>query len=95
MNFGLGAHIDAAGRLVHDDDLRLDRKLLGDGDLLLIAARQRRHLLGNPGHLDAQARCQRDRLRSLDAPINEPAARDFLQVERRDILRDRKLEEHA
>ncbi|MDT4876445.1 hypothetical protein FQZ97_1118810 [compost metagenome] len=95
MNFGLGAHIDAAGRLVHDDDLRLDRKLLGDGDLLLIAARQRGHLFGDPRHLDAEPRRQRDRLRGLDAPINQPAARHLLQVERRNVLGNRKLEEHA
>src|ERR1700733_11923140 len=34
------AHIEAAGRLVGDQDLRLGRDLAGDGDLLLVAAGQ-------------------------------------------------------
>src|SRR5581483_4651270 len=33
-----GANVDAAGRLVQDDDARLAQKPLGDDDLLLIAA---------------------------------------------------------
>ena len=38
---GLRADVDALGRLVEDDDLRLGRQPLGDHDLLLVAAGER------------------------------------------------------
>ena len=38
VDFGLGADIDAARRLVEEDYLWVDREHLGDGDLLLVAA---------------------------------------------------------
>ena len=40
VNFRLGADIDAARRLVHDEDARLGGEPFGEDDFLLIAARQ-------------------------------------------------------
>ena len=46
---GLGADVDALGRLVEDDDLRLRRQPFGDDDLLLVAAGQRADILAERG----------------------------------------------
>lgn len=40
VNIALGADIDAAGRLIEDDDIRVVQQPLGDNDLLLVAAGQ-------------------------------------------------------
>ena len=46
---GLGADVDALGRLVEDDDLGRGRQPFGDDDLLLVAARQRADILAERG----------------------------------------------
>ena len=38
VDLGLGADVDAAGRLVHDQDPRLGLQPLAEDDLLLVAA---------------------------------------------------------
>jgi hypothetical protein len=48
VDFGLGVDVDAAQRLVEDQELRVPRQPLADNDLLLVAPRQvlrwRRHV---------------------------------------------------
>ncbi len=46
---GLGADVDALGRLVEDDHLGLGRQPFGDHHLLLVAARQRADVLAQRG----------------------------------------------
>ena len=53
-NLGLGADVDAAARLVHQQHLRVGHQRLADHDLLLIAARQRGDLLRGVGDLDRE-----------------------------------------
>ena len=48
-----GAHVDAAGRLVQDQHLRVREQPLGQHDLLLVAARQLAGLLVDAGAADA------------------------------------------
>jgi hypothetical protein len=43
VDLGLRVDVDAARRLVENDDLRVQRDALGDGDLLLVAAGEVRH----------------------------------------------------
>ena len=45
VDLGLGADVDALGRLVEHQHLGLGRQPAGEQDLLLVAARQRRHRL--------------------------------------------------
>ena len=50
VDLGLGADVDAAGRLVHDQDLRVGLQPLAEDDLLLVAAGELAdHLLGAAG----------------------------------------------
>ncbi len=56
---GLGADVDALGRLVQDDDLRLGRQPLGDHHLLLVAARQRADILVERGGAQIEPRRSR------------------------------------
>ena len=49
IDFGLGADVDAARRLVEDDDLGLHGQPLGEHDLLLVAARERAGALRDVG----------------------------------------------
>ena len=59
VDAGLGADVDAAGRLVEDQDARLDREPLGQHDLLLVAAGQEAGLL-----LEQRARSSTERASS-------------------------------
>ena len=54
VDVGLGADVDAAGRLVHDQDARLARQPFGEQHLLLVAARQVAHLAVDARRGDAQ-----------------------------------------
>ena len=45
IDLRLGAHVDAAGRLVEDQHPGLHREPLAEDDLLLVAAREVHHLL--------------------------------------------------
>ena len=54
VDLDLGADVDAAGRLVEDEQPRLGRQPLGQDDLLLVAARQRADHLLDAGHLDVE-----------------------------------------
>ena len=55
VHFRLGADVDAAGRLVDDQDARLERQPAGQHHLLLIAAREVLDRLFGPGHADVEA----------------------------------------
>src|SRR6185436_16605491 len=50
----LGAHVDAARRLVEDEHVAVLREPLGDDDLLLVAAREVAHELRGRWGLDAE-----------------------------------------
>src|SRR5699024_1710754 len=50
----LGTHVDAAGRLVEDEDVAVLGEPLGDDDLLLVAAGEVRHELADRGRAHAQ-----------------------------------------
>ena len=54
VDVGLGADVDAARRLVDDQDARLARQPLGEQHLLLVAARQVAHLAVDARRRDAQ-----------------------------------------
>ena len=50
----LGAHVDTAGRLGHEEEAGLQRERLGQAHLLLVAAGQLSGLLAGAGTLDLQ-----------------------------------------
>ena len=52
---GLGADVDALGRLVENDHLGLRRQPFGDDHLLLVAARQRADILVERGGAQVEA----------------------------------------
>jgi hypothetical protein len=54
IDLALGAHVDAARRLVEDQDLGVGGQPLADDDLLLVAAREVLDLLLQAGRLDGQ-----------------------------------------
>ena len=55
VDLGLGADVDAARRLVHDQDARLGREPLAEHDLLLVAAGELADDLLRPAGPDAEA----------------------------------------
>ena len=57
VDLALGADIDAARRLIEDDDARVHRQPFGQHDLLLIAARKRSGPRRDAGRADVQ-RCR-------------------------------------
>src|SRR5215217_42795 len=54
VDLRLGAHVDAAGRLVEQQDGRFARQRLGDDHFLLIAAREPGDRVGHPGAPDGE-----------------------------------------
>src|SRR2546426_11257044 len=54
VDLGFRAHVDAARRLVEDQDLRLGQQPAGEQDLLLVPTREVPHLLLEAGGLDAE-----------------------------------------
>ena len=70
---GLGADVDALGRLVQDDDLRPRGEPLGDHHLLLVAAGELGHLLVPARGLDREARAQAAGRLALGRCRQEPA----------------------
>ena len=63
VDLGLGADVDAAGRLVEEQDLGLDQEPAGEDALLLVAAGKARHRGVAAGGLDR---------RVLDRPTRRP-----------------------
>jgi hypothetical protein len=54
VDFGLGADVDAARRLVEDQHVAIAQQPLGDDDLLLVAAREQARFLGVGRGLDRE-----------------------------------------
>ena len=82
VDLGLGADIDAAGRLVEEDDARIDRQHLGDRDLLLVAARQRRDRVVDAAALEAEAVAEPVGLLGLLPGVDgAPRGRDLAEVD--------------
>ena len=54
IDLGLGADVDAARRLVEEQDIAIARQPFGDDHLLLIAAGQQFHLLIGGGRADVE-----------------------------------------
>ena len=71
VDLELGADVDAAGRLVQDQDARLAGEPAGEHHLLLVAARELADLLLDGGRLDARAG-----RRAPDQPALAPAVEE-------------------
>ena len=54
VDLALGADVDAARRLVEEQDVAIAQQPFGDHDLLLVAAREQAHLLLDRRRLDVQ-----------------------------------------
>jgi hypothetical protein len=96
VDFRFGANIDAARRLVHQDDLGIDRQLLGNRHLLLVAARERRDRHVDAAHPHAKPLGQIPRAVRFGLRIQQaerPGQR--FQVENGNVLGDGQLQEHA
>ena len=73
----LGADVDAAGRIVEQDDARVGHQPLGDDDLLLVAAGQGRDRLVGLADLDLQLRAIAASIAALARPsVDERSARE-------------------
>ena len=86
MDFGFRPDIDAARRLVHDEDRGLGGKPFGENDLLLIAARQLARRLPGPACPDPQALDEIPRQTIFLAAIHDERTGEFSQHGERDIL---------
>src|SRR3954452_561157 len=95
VDLGLRPHVDALGGLVEHEHLRLRRQPPGEEHLLLVAARQRRdRLLPRPGAQLQPAEVLIDD-RALALLVDDPEARDLVDVSDRGVLADRQLEQQA
>src|SRR3954454_15822270 len=95
VDLGLRPHVDALGGLVEHEHLRLRRQPPGEEHLLLVAARQRRdRLLPRPGAQLQPAEVLVDD-RALALLVDDPEARDLVDVRDRGVLADRQLEQQA
>ena len=89
MDLGLGADIDAARRLVHDQHLGLGRHPFGQHDLLLIAAGELPDDLLRPAGADAEAGDRIPRQSVLLAAIDQEQAGDAVEDRQGDVLAQR------
>ena len=74
-DLALGADVDAARRVVEQQDARLGEQHLAEDHLLLVAARQRAGRLLRARRLDAQEVDHLLDQRRLARPVEQPAAR--------------------
>ena len=96
MDLGLGADIDAARRLVEKDHLGVDREHLGDGHLLLVAARQVRDRLVDAAMFQVEPGAEALGLGCFAAIVDDAGgAGDLPQPQCRDIGSDRHVEKQA
>jgi hypothetical protein len=89
VDFGLRADVDAAGRLVEEQNIAVARQPLGDDDLLLIASRQEPDFLRLRGRADVQK--FHELLHHVEnlALLQEETEREvFRQIGHHDIGRD-------
>ena len=85
----LGADVDAAARLVHQQHLGRGHQRLADHHLLLVAAGQRRDGQGGVGDLDRQVAHLALHLLGLAARRNMEALRQLLEARHGQVLGDR------
>ena len=87
----LGADVDAARRIVEQDDARFGHQPFGDHDLLLISARQGRNGVGLRADLDLKALDVRLRLRpppcraSMNGPNDKAPSEAIVRLSATDI----------
>ena len=89
----LGADVDAAGRVVQDEDPRLGHQPLGDDDLLLVAAREGLDRDVDRGRLDGEALGELEGLGELGVAVDAHEAGEAVEVGQGDVLEDG-LDEH-
>ena len=96
VHLGLGADVDAAGRLVDDQHPRAGGQPLGEHDLLLVAAGQRADRVGEPAVLDLQPLRPVRGERALGAADDQsPSRLEAPQRGERDVALDRQLHDQA
>ena len=95
INLLLGADVDAARRLVDDDDLGIEQHHLGEQQLLLVAARHLagQHIVVADANVEARDRVV-ERLRFLGAVDQRPAT-EIVERRQRQVGRDRLFEQQA
>ena len=95
VDLDLGADVDAAGRLVEDEQARLGGQPLGQDDLLLVAARQRADHLLDAGHLDVELLGVVVRDRPLRGRVDQEPRKEPRQDRQGHVLGDREVEDEA
>ena len=95
VDLDLGADVDAAGRLVEDQQARLRGQPFGEDDLLLVAARQRADHLLDAGHLDVELVGVVARDLALPRRVHEEPREEARQDRQRHVLGDREIEDEA
>src|SRR4051794_6234330 len=88
MNLGFGANVDAAGRLVHDQELRTEREPLGDDDLLLVASREIENLLLDRRCAHAKQLDHPSRQGSLRTEAHDAKSAEAVEDRESDVLTD-------
>ena len=86
VDLELGADVDAAGRLVQDQDARLARQPAGEHDLLLVAAGELAHLLLDAGRADAPGGGSARTTSRLSAPRSRKPSRETLSGTHKETL---------
>src|SRR5450631_4527339 len=95
MDGGLGADVDALGRLVEDDDARFGRQPLADDDLLLIAAGQGTDFLAEAGSAQVEAGDITAGQLKLAGKIEEAVPRNVPERRQRYVLEHRQRQHDA
>src|SRR5205814_8539050 len=91
MHFGLRADVDAASRLVDDQQRRLAREPLRQDGLLLVAARERPDGVRQLAVLQLQPERPVPREAALGAARDEAPALDAVERRERDVALDREI----
>ena len=89
VDLGLGADVDAARRLVQDEQHRLPRQPTREHHLLLVAARQLRDQLIEVGRLDATSSSSGATIVKRLAPVKQTAGDDLVGHAQRCVVEDR------
>src|SRR5262249_30667990 len=88
MNLGLGADVDAASRLVDNEELRIGGEPFGDDDALLVAAGEEGRLLLDARRLDGELADVGFGKLDLLALAEDAEARKRLEQAHGDVLAD-------
>ena len=95
LDLGLGADVDAARRLVEDQELRVHAQPAGEQHLLLIAAGQLADLLLGARALDAEPRDEAVDDLALPGLVDDAGARQLRQQRQRQVLAHRHVGDDA